>query len=82
MLGGRARCHIEHVFVSEEEIWALAVELEAEEITDANDEPLSSDDIYPVLEILWERGVDLAPAKRSEIELSEDDDQAIDSTVG
>jgi len=45
-----------------EEIYAMAVELEAEELLGADDQVLRADDIFPILEAIWERGGDLRAA--------------------
>jgi len=45
-----------------EDMFALATALEAEEILGEGEEVLSAEDIFAVLEILEEHGVDLTPA--------------------
>ena len=43
-----------------EEIEELALELEADELEGEDGQPLLAADIAPVLEALWERGLDLS----------------------
>jgi hypothetical protein len=57
-----------------EEIYALAVELEGAELAES-ERPLEADDIFSVLEALWERGVDLGPAVENWAEEGEKDDE-------
>lgn len=48
-----------------EEIYALAVELSADNIIGTDDEALDADDIYPVLLALSDRGISLRRNGRS-----------------
>lgn len=50
--------------MSPEDLYALATKLESLELAGTGAEPLSRDEVYPVLEALLERGVDLSPALR------------------
>lgn len=43
--------------MTSEELYALATLLESEEIAGSGDQPLLADDIYPLLEILWQQGL-------------------------
>ena len=43
--------------MSSEELYALAALLESEEIPGSGEDPLLADDIFPLLEVLWEQGL-------------------------
>jgi hypothetical protein len=51
--------------MTSEELFALATALEAEDLLGEGERALTDDDIFPVLEALQERGVDLSLGLRS-----------------
>jgi hypothetical protein len=48
--------------LSPQDLYALAVKLESESLTGGDGQPISTENIFAVLETLWEYGVDLTPA--------------------
>ena len=49
------------VRMTADDLYGLAAALEAEDLLGADERPLSADDIFPILEALQERGIDLSP---------------------
>jgi len=45
------------------ELYALATQMADSGLRDEAGRPMRAADLFPVLEYLWERGVDLAPAE-------------------
>jgi hypothetical protein len=50
-----------------EQLYALATKLEADGLSGVDGQPLTADDIFPMLEALDERGADLLPALEADL---------------